>query len=65
MKWKTGWALVIEHFVVQAKTSPEEAWGQTGAIALVWGKRRRSGRWEDMGIFWENDREEGGKCGDI
>lgn len=65
MKWKTGWALVVEHFVVQAKASLEEAWGQTGAIALVQGKRRRSGRWEDMELFWEGDRENGGKSEDI
>lgn len=32
---------------------------------MVRGKRRRSGRWEDMEIFWEDDREEGGESGDI
>lgn len=44
MKQKARWALVIEHFVVQAKASLEEVWGQTGTVALVQGKRRWSGR---------------------
>jgi hypothetical protein len=34
MKQKARWALAIEHFVVQAKASLEEAWGQTGAVTL-------------------------------